>query len=166
MIIKTNDWIIILMNLVFFMIVQTYFFRYIASKQYENVLSNKLGLFQTILNKNPQYKQLIKTYKNKYLEKNQTLVQQQYLQRQLVNQKLEQKYCWTFIHYTNIFILLLFLFTRQKWTSIHTLGVIFVILGYVVELLFFFFIVQPYQFIGDHFLLSQIYKKMTQKLNT
>ena len=49
--IERNDLIPVLSNVIFFVIVQTLFFKYVASKQYEDVLENKLDFFK-ILSKN------------------------------------------------------------------------------------------------------------------
>ena len=159
---RPNDWIIILANVIFFMVVQTLFFRYVASKQYESVLKNKLSLVQSFMDKDPVLKGVISKYKKEYLEVNKDIIKEQKRKRTQENDMLETRYSWVYIGYAAIALFLLFAFTDQPWTSVHTLGLILVVFAYATELYFFFFIVQKYEFVGDHTMYSRIYNKVTQ----
>ena len=79
--IDRNDLIPVLSNVIFFVIVQTLFFKYVASKQYEVVLESKLNFIKTICNNDPFLKKYIYEFKHKYLDKNKDIVIQQETKR-------------------------------------------------------------------------------------
>ena len=64
---KRNDLIPIFMNVMFFMAIQTIFFLYVASKQFENVLIDKINIVKVLSENNPYIKSLIQNYKNSYI---------------------------------------------------------------------------------------------------
>jgi membrane associated rhomboid family serine protease len=158
-----NDWIIILSNVIFFMVVQTLFFRYVASKQYESVLKNKLSLVQKLSDKDESLKEVLTKFKVEYLAENNEKIGIQKRNRELANNQLETRYSWVYVAYAVIALLIVFTFTNQRWQPVHSLGLIMVVFAYITELYFFFFIVQKYEFVGDHYLYSKIYNKVTRE---
>ena len=66
--IDRNDLIPVLSNVIFFVIVQTLFFKYVASKQYEVVLESKLDFIKTICDNDPYLKSKIYDFRDKYLQ--------------------------------------------------------------------------------------------------
>ena len=75
--IDRNDLIPVLSNVIFFVIVQTLFFKYVASKQYEVVLESKLDFIKTICDNDPYLKSKIYDFRDKYLQENKEKVEQQ-----------------------------------------------------------------------------------------
>ena len=45
--------------------------------------------------------------------------------------------------------------STRKWNDVDTLSLLFVTLAYCTELFFFFFIVRKYEFVGDHYIISE-----------
>jgi hypothetical protein len=155
---QRNDLIIILSNVLFFMVVQTLFFVLVASKQYETVLVSKIDLVKAVYSKFPNIKQsLIKT-KNKYVQDNSELVSKQSKARKKENEHLIWKFCGVPIVVTLVAMAYLFLFSksREPWSDVDTLGLMYVVLGYLTELCFFFFIVRKYEFVGDQYIVSNV----------
>lgn len=151
-----NDWIVILVNVLFFMIVQTLFFRYVASKQYETVLVDKLGLVSEYISKQKNYKRALSNERQKFATTNAQLLESQYNTRQTINNQLEIDYCWKYIVFTIVAIAIVWFVNSKPWGTLHTLGLIFVILGYTTELLFFFGMVKQYEFVGDHTIINSL----------
>lgn len=158
--IPLNDWVIIYVNVIFFIIVQTFFFRYIASKQYEDVLKQKIEIIKLYSEKFPTEKEKIDKYVKDYLKTNKNKIQDQHNKRSEKNVILENTYCWNFLKVTIVLLLLTLYISKEQWTSLHTFGLILVVLGYTTELLFFYLIVRKYEFVGDHKITSEISKNL------
>jgi hypothetical protein len=169
--VNENDWVIILTNVLFFTIVQILFFKFVASKQYENVLVSKLDIIKRYSQKNPDFKELIDKNKQKFLETNNIDIQKQRKERENKNYKLIIDYCSKPIA-ISIFALILILvisktdmfssilnIKKTNWNDVYTLGLIFVLLAYGTELLFFLFIVKKYEFVGDFYILNNLFKQ-------
>lgn len=158
--ISFNDWIVIYVNVIFFVVVQTLFFRYIASKQYENVLKQKVEIIKIYGEKFPKEKVKIDEQVKEYLIENNDKIQDQQNKRSKKNAVSENTYCWNFLKVISVLLLITLYINKEQWTPIHTLGLIFVVLGYTTEILFFFLIVQKYEFVGDHTITSEISKQL------
>lgn len=155
-----NDWIIIFVNVIFFVVVQTLFFRFIASKQYENVLKQKVEILKIYADKFPSEKKRIHKLIEKYLKENNELINQQYKTRNQKNLALEDLYCWNFLKVIVALLVITMFLNKQPWNPVYTLGLIFVVLGYTTEILFFFLIVKRYEFVGDHHISSELSKHL------
>ena len=156
--ISYNDWILILLNVAFFVIVQTLFFKYIASKQYDQVLIDKSNMIKLYLDEDStsMYTQGVKEGIALYLQKNKEKVKQQKIKREGKNSILQDTYCWSFLKLIILALIIVVLFNKEPWSSQYTFGVIMVFLGYITELLFFFLVVKQYEFVGDQKILSDI----------
>ena len=162
---KINDWIIILANVLFFMVVQTYFFKYIASQQYEYVLETKLQTFRTLAKYNPEFAYVLQRSKAESLAKYEQLAKQQKEKRQKLNKELEFRYCWIPIMVTSgiIAALTILMYMRKtEWTRVDTYNLLFVMLAYSTELFIFFFVIRKYIFIGDNNLWTRTLDKQLQ----
>jgi len=149
---QINDWIIILANVLFFMLVQTYFFKYIAAQQYEYVLETKLQTFKTLAKYNPEFAYALQHVKQESLKKLEQVAAQQRKQREEINNELEFTYCWQPIIVVSSVIALLVIslyLKKQAWTKVDSANLLFVVLAYSTELFIFFFIIRKYVFIGD-----------------
>lgn len=49
---------------------------------------------------------------------------------------------------------------KRVTNNVSTLCLLFVTLAYCTELFFFFFIVRKYEFVGDHYIISDIVDKL------
>lgn len=146
-------WISILLNVLAFMVIQTTFFLLVASNQYENVLKSKISFITDLGNENDSVKQEIEMLKQNSTELKEKAEASAKIRNQL-NRELTIKYC--VIPITVVFVifisLILFVKSGRKWQPKDTFNVSLILLAYVTELYFFFFIVQKYQFIGDHYI--------------
>jgi hypothetical protein len=142
------------------MSIQTIFFLYVASKQFENVLKDKIN-FIKILSENNQYVyDYIQILKNNYVNgKDYTNV---ILQRQKYNNQILVIYCGIpMIVISSILIYILFFMKSQKkWKSVDTLSLFFVTLAYLTELFLFFCVISQYVFIGDQYLIYNFILKL------
>ena len=154
------DWFLLLLNLLFFMVVQMYFFRYVASKQYETVLLSKTKIVDLYISKVPSYRDTFIKQGEKYKIENNEKIENQKREREIENNSLEFKYCWLPIIITSVVSVLILLYNTTKWIKYHTIGMVFIILGYVGELLFFFTMVKPYEFIGDYTVLDELVQQI------
>lgn len=158
-----NDWLVIIANVLFFMVVQTLFFKYIASQQYEEVLISKLDMIKLAMQKNPAFKRQILELKKDYQEKYKNIAKEQEARREIINRDLTWKYCTLLIVITvAIFVgIAVFVKSKRGWEDIDTLNMLFVTLAYSTELFFFFFIVRKYEFVGDNYILTNVLQKLT-----
>jgi hypothetical protein len=142
------------------MSIQTIFFLYVASKQFENVLKDKIN-FIKILSENNQYVyDYIQILKNNYVNgKDYTNV---ILQRQKYNNQILVIYCGIpMIVISSILIsILFFMKSQKKWNSVDTLSLFFVTLAYLTELFLFFCVISQYVFIGDQYLIYNFILKL------
>jgi len=146
---KRNDLIPIFMNVMFFMSIQTIFFLYVASKQFENVLINKINIIKVLSENNPYIKSLIQNYKNSYISnKNFDII---ISERERYNNEILLIYCGIPMIVISIILLYIIFFMKsdKAWNNVDTLSLFFVTLAYLTELFLFFCIITQYIFIGD-----------------
>lgn len=146
---KRNDLIPIFTNVIFFMVIQTIFFLYVASKQFENVLNDKLNMLKILSDNNSYIKSIINGYKKKYIEDiNFSLV---ITERNNYNNIILFIYCGIPIIIISILLLyvIFFMKTDKKWNNVDSLSLCFVTLAYMTELFIFFCVITQYIFIGD-----------------
>lgn len=142
-----NDLIPIFVNVMFFMIIQTIFFLYVASKQLENVLIDKINFVKILSDNNPLVKSYITEIKKQYLQKDFTDI---ILKRNTYNNEILIIYCGIPIIVVSIlFLIAVFMKSNQQWSKVDTLSLFFVTLAYITELFLFFCVITQYVFIGD-----------------
>jgi hypothetical protein len=146
---ERNDLIPIFMNVMFFMCIQTIFFIYVASKQFENVLKDKISFFKILLDNNPYIKSVVYEYKNQYtLNKNFDKI---IYEREKYNNEILLIYCGIPMIIASIILIyiLFFMKSKKKWNKVDSLSLFFVTLAYLTELFLFFCVITQYIFIGD-----------------
>lgn len=158
--ISKADWIIIISTVLFFMIIQTLFFKYEASIQYQTVIESKLDVARILSKRNVHVEEFIKKLKSDSTMLKEIHDQQQ-SKRQLHNDTLTLYYCWIPIIITVSILLLILATGNIKWSSSNNMGLFFVFLSYITELIFFFFVVQKYEFVGDEYIISRLFNKIT-----
>ncbi len=153
-----NDLIPVVANVLFFMIVQTLFFYYIASQQYETVLVSKLDFVKTMAEENKSFRNTLENLKKDFLEKNEKHSKDQKKLRDEHNKNLTKKYCGIPILIGLLMMthLVFIMKTKRPWNSVDTLSLLFVLLAYGTEILFFIFIVRKYEFVGDQYIMSKL----------
>lgn len=146
---KRNDLIPIFMNVMFFMVIQTIFFLYVASKQFENVLIDKINILKVLSENNPYIKSLIQNYKTSYItNKNFDII---IAERERYNNEILLIYCGIPIIVISILLLYVIFFMKsdKSWNRVDSLSLFFVTLAYLTELFLFFCVITQFIFIGD-----------------
>jgi hypothetical protein len=143
-------------NVLFFMVVQTLFFILVASNQYEEVLMGKLDMVKNFVKRNPEIEKNLKKMKEKNLIELEEIANKQKTERKKINDELIWSKCGIpiLIGIAVLFLIIFFMKPDRDWNSVDNLGLIFVTLAYSTELLFFFFIVRKYEFVGDQHIVS------------
>jgi hypothetical protein len=176
--INENDWIIIFASVFFFMVAQTYFFIFIGSKQYENVIISKLDIIKKYGEKNIPFKFLLNSYKKDYLETNESEINNKAKEREANNMKLTFEYCGIPIIIVSSLLLILLLLTKTNlitklnitnkiinnnlkttdWSNYNTIGLLLVLLAYITESLMFYFVIKKYNFVNDNTIYHALFK--------
>ena len=157
--------IITFANVIFFIVVQTLFFKLVASKQFNQVLNDKMGIFNEYLKYNKDFKNSVTEYLgSEQVKELQDIAKQQEKKRESENMDLIKK--WVGIPLVLAVIILfvfIFLLFRQSgdkdngWSSIDTAILTLVVGAYSTEIMFYLGIVQQYEFYGDQQIYSRLY---------
>lgn len=153
---SSADFICICLNVMFFITVQTLFFKYIGSTQYEKLIEKKLDWMKLLARKNPDFKASLKSIRDTYSEKYKVTQEQMRIEREKENKKLEWQYSWVWVLILGIatVVFTAITFYRKSWTQVDTLTLICVIFAYITELIFFFAIFKQYELVGDNYIIG------------
>ena len=160
---KSQNMIIIMSNIIFFIMVQTAFFYFIASKQFNNVLLDKVDIITNYANNNPDVKYSIKeTLESEKWQEIYDIAKDQKIERSKENVRLIIKWILPIIIF-GLALLIYFVsklrIKKENWSNVDNALLILVVGAFSTELLFFFGIVSKYNFYGD----QQIYNNLLQK---
>jgi hypothetical protein len=144
------------------MFVQTLFFNLVASQQYINVLKSKVDILNIYAQKDLNVRKLLYDFNNIYFPTHSQLAQKQQNLRKEHNEVLARQHSYHYIAFAIIILLTIVLpmKSNEKWGAVDTLNLIIVLLAYSTELMFFFFIVQKYEFVGDYYIASNLTKEI------
>lgn len=161
--------IIVLSNIIFFMVVQTLFFKYVASKQFNIVLEDKANIVGEYLKHDPDANEKFRKFKNsddaQNIKKNAD-AQQAIREKQNWSSTL----MWVGVPLLIIVALLIFFIVRlffknEVWDTTDTMLLSFVVFAYMVEVFFYIGVVRPYQFYGDQSIYDNLYHKINERIN-
>ena len=157
--------IVVFCNVIFFIVVQTLFFKFIASKQFNVVLGDKVGIINDLAKHDPfTSKQINKYLKSKAAKELEKKAKVQSEMREIKNRELIKK--WIGPPLAGALILLLLSYLRMKksnqpnWSGVDNVLLSFVLAAYATEILFYIGIVRKFKFYGDQQIFSTIYKKI------
>ena len=163
---QVPNMIILVSNVIFFIVVQTFFFKYKASQQINTVIKEKLDILNTYLNYDPELKQKIVDYKtsSEFKEKKKK-AEKNAEWRNIENWKLIVKYILPVFGLFTVILIILILLDRlpvktTKWVGVDTAIGSLVFLAYSTEILFYFGMVRQYTFYGDHELTYNVYSSL------
>lgn len=172
---KTNvfdsaNMIVVLSNVIFFIVVQTMFFKYVASKQFNIVLEDKAGIVGEYLKYDPNANEKFRRFKNSEQVK---IIKQNAKKQEALREKenAESTMMWIGIPLLVIGAFLIFfvikLFYKQEhWDTTDTMLLSFVVFAYLIEVVFYLGIVRQYQFYGDQSIYSNVYNTIDDNINT
>lgn len=167
---NSNNMIINVSNIICFITIQTLFFYFIASKQFNKVLIDKTDIVSSYISHDPELRNSAVQYFQSDDWK--ALVKQgnqQTSQRDLANLKLIGKRIAPLIAGALV-VLFGFIFKLNyypagtKWTRTDTILLSLVMGAFTTEFLFFIGIVSQYQHYGDHAIYNTLLQSIKQKL--
>lgn len=164
----------VLANIFLFIFVQTGFFYFIASKQFNNVLESKIDILNLYIKSSPSTREQIKNFLNSdEVKEIQKLAKEQEIKRTQMNKDLiKQKMLPLLLFVTALIVVIIYMMMSNKNNSWSTFGLTeqillgLVLTAYVTEIMFFFGIVKKYEFYGDYRIMNTFYKSIKEYLNT
>mgnify|MGYP001174854305 CR=1 FL=1 len=165
----SNNMILTFSNIIFFIVVQTLFFYFIASKQFNIVLGDKVGIFNEYVSRNKPLKEQIRMFfASKDYENIKEGAKEEEEDREEYNQNLLKSWILPPLSIATtillLFILKLFLYD-EPWSEVDTVGLFLVVTAYTTEILFYLGIVQQFKFYGDNQIFQKLYSTMNENIN-
>ena len=166
-----NEVFLIFINIIVFMIIQTLFFKFIISTEYEHLIKEKLNTINYYISQDEEVKNIIINYKNNKIE----TIEKKALEQEKIR---DEKNLVLYTHYCIIPILLIvFLFIviiilnykslifkkSKNFENIDYFNFGLILLVYIPNMIIFFFVVKKYYFIGNIEILSTIYNNIINK---
>lgn len=163
-------WINIFTTVLFFYVIQTVFFIYIASKQYDTLLLEKATFLSQLSKYNNNVKEIVINMKNNADNNLKEKALESKKKRNILNNELIFNYCIKPILFVSTILLCIILYTllsktKRKWSYIETISIILVLGSYITELYFFFFIVKKYEIISDDEILYKLFKHLSDDVS-
>lgn len=162
-----NNMLVVVANVIFFIVVQTLFFRFVATRQFLNVISNKVGIFNEYLKYDPETSEKVKEYVNTDDTKNAHVAgKEEKKKRNKKNTVLILKWIGPVLMIALGFLIyyIVQVAKQSTWSMVDGSMLSLVVLAYSTELLFYFLIVRQYEFYGDQELYSAYYNGMANRI--
>jgi hypothetical protein len=162
--------IIIFANVIFFIVVQTFFFKYIASKQFNVVLADKMGILNTYLKYDSGAREKVEEMLgSEEVAALKAKAKEQEKDRNSKNWiKIESwigPVALAALVVMATFIFLLVKSGRGEWTSVDTSILTLVVGAYTTEIMFYMGIVRQYAFYGDQNIYATFYNNLHNTVN-
>ena len=161
-------------NILFFVVVQSLFFKHVAAKQMDVVIAGKVGAIKTYVNKNPDLKDKVRDFANsgdfvKNVCNLSDNVKKNADHNEIVLWECAKPHviAMTVAIAVSVLVIIWFQVFGGKEDSLELkdmVSLILVVLAFSTEIVFFLTIVSKYQFIGDMGLTHMIYDCTVQKL--
>ena len=166
-----NEVFLIFINIIIFMIIQTLFFKFVISTEYEHLIKLKLNTVNHYINQDQEVKDMIINYKQNKLENIRVKALEQEKIRNEKNILLYFYYCIIpilCVIFLFIVIIILnyksYIFKNSKnFEGIDYFNFGLILLVYIPNMIIFFFVVKKYQFIGNIEILSTFYNNLIKK---
>ena len=164
-----NNIILIFVNVLIFILMQTIFFYFVGSRQLEKVINDKVDIVNQYMKYDSSYKSKIKEYMN--TEKIKNIInkaEDEEKERTQENIEIIKKWIGTpLIVLVSLLLIcfIIFIIAKKKWTGIDNVGLSLVFTAYLTEICIFFGIIQKYIFLGDQTLYYFLYNLIKKELN-
>lgn len=167
---KPANMIVVFANIIFFMVVQTLFFKYVASKQFNIVLTDKAKIVQDYLGFDETSADKFKSFKaSPTVQAIKEKAKNEEDMRTTENNKTMLKWIgipvFISIFIMMAFIVMIFIKKDEDWDRVDTVLLSFVFCAYIAEILFYLGIVNKYEFYGDQLLYSNLYEGISANVN-
>lgn len=166
-----NEVFLIFINIIIFMIIQTLFFKFVISNEYEHLIKLKLNTVNHYIDQDQEVKDMIINYKQNKIENIRDKALEQEKIRNEKNILLYLYYCIIPILCV-IFLFLIIIILNYKsyifknsknFEGIDYFNFGLILLVYIPNMIIFFFVVKKYYFIGNIEILSTIYNNIINK---
>ena len=165
-----NHVILISVNILAFIVIQTSFFYFVGSQQLNKVITNKIGIIKSFIKYDDSYKTGVKNFvKSKSIQDILKKAEEEEETRTLQNIEIIKQWIGPpLIAMLSILVLaiIILIATKSKWTGVDNVGISLVFTAYLTELFIFFGIINRYEFLGDNTIYKFVYnliKKNIQK---
>lgn len=156
-----NQVILIFVNVLVFIVIQTFFFYFVGSQQLNDIIVNKMGIIKSFIKYDNSYKNKVKNYvKSKPIQD--ILKKADEEKKTRASQNIEIIKQWigpVLIAVLSILILaiIILIATKSKWTGVDNVAISLVFTAYLTEIFIFFGIIKQYEFLGDNTIYRFIY---------
>jgi len=153
--------LIILINLTFFMTVQTIFFKYIGSIEFEKLVLQKGQLIKNYISTDEKMLNDFNNFKNNYIKENKKIANEQKIIREKKNNNIYLLHCIIpIILIVILAIIIYFSSLKGEWNNSTLISILSITLTYIPELFLFFFIMTKYQHISNMNIITKMYKNL------
>jgi hypothetical protein len=166
-----NEVYLIFINIILFMIIQTIFFKFAISTEYEHLIEEKIGTLNYYITQDPVIKNVIKEMKDEETKKYKEKAEEDRIIREKENDTLYLYYCIIpilCVVFLFIVIIILDYFSlifknEKKLGYIHYFNFALILLIYIPNIIVFYYVVKKYQFLGNIEILSSVYNNIINK---
>jgi hypothetical protein len=154
---------LLLFSIMIFMIIQTIFFNFIISKEYNEVLKEKMNSIKYFFSNNKNLKIKFDKFKDDYLLKHKKIAEEQTKKREDINTDLYIKHCVIpilIVFVIIIIFLFVYLLDTKYWSFVHIFNLFLILIVYIPEFIIYFLVIKKYQYIGNTEIIYNIYKKI------
>ena len=163
-----NHIILIFVNILAFIVIQTSFFYFVGSKKLNEIIANKMGIVKSFIKYDDSYKNEVKNYvKSKPIQDILKKADEEEKTRALQNIEIIKQWIGPpFIAALSIIIIAIIILvaTKSKWTGVDNVGLTLVFTAYLTEIFIFFGIVKQYEFLGDNTIYKFIYNLIKENI--
>lgn len=167
---ESANMIVVIATIIFFIIMQTLFFRYITANQLKIVLEDKADFFEEYLKHDENANARYLAFKESKQYHN---IQEEAIREEKIrdSKNLTETMLWIGIPLILMIILFLFfiillIFKEHAWDSTDTMLLCFVVFSYITEIFFYFGIIRQYQYYGDQAIFSNLYHSIKSNIDT
>ena len=161
---ERTDYISTLLYLLFFIVVQTVFFKSIASKTYDRVLADKFSLFRQYSG-HAQISEWFGLLQDEVLARNKDRAVQQKIAREEANYKLLYSHVYFFGFIIASLLLAVLVFTTGPWGKHEWIGLGLIGASYFTEIYIYYALVNSYIYVPDFYIVKGLVQLHERFLN-
>lgn len=167
---SSNNMIINVSNIICFVTIQTMFFYFVASKQFNMVLKDKTEIASSYISQEPTLREMALAYFNSQdwkelvAQGNKQRLQRDRANLQLIWKKIGPIVVIAFVVLCGFILKLNYYPANTTWTRTDTILLVLVLGAFTTEFLFFIGIVSQYQHYGDHAIYHNLLTSIKRKI--
>lgn len=158
---KPSNMVVAIISTIFFMIMQVVLFKYITFKKVNDIIADKINIFNTYTCHNKTLENKIKKYINSpHREQIKTTALQQKYNRDTHNNALLTTWITLPICFGMLILVYLIYKLYPTWTRTDSVLLTFAIITYTLCILWYYYIINNHEYYGDHMLYNKIYSAL------